>query len=355
MPRPAEIHTYAELLSRFTREGELYEKLESNKLRCTACGHMCLILDGHDGVCRVRFNRGGTLYVPHGYVAGLHPDPIEKKPLFHAYPGCTALSFGMLGCSFHCDYCQNWMTSQALRDPGAFSTPDVMTAGEVVALAGKCGAKVLTSTYNEPLITSEWAVEIFKLAKEAGLVCSYVSNGNATRQVLEYLRPYVDLYKIDLKCFDDRHYRKKLGGMLQTVLDSIGAAWEMGFWVEVVTLVVPGFNDSDGELRRIAGFLRSVSPDIPWHVTAFHQNYKMTGPEDTPVATLLRAAEIGRGEGLHFVYAGNLPGMVSELENTYCPSCGELLVERLGFHVRQNRLLKGTCPKCRAAVAGRWE
>jgi pyruvate formate lyase activating enzyme len=355
MPRSAKINTYAELLSRFTREGELYEKLEANKLRCTACGHMCLVLDGHDGVCRVRFNRGGTLYVPHGYVVGLHPDPIEKKPFFHAYPGCTALSFGMLGCSFHCDYCQNWMTSQALRDPGAFSAPDAVTAGEVVALAERCGAKVLSSTYNEPLITPEWAVVIFRLGKEAGLVCSYVSNGNATRQVLEYIRPCVDLLKIDLKCFDDRHYRKRIGGMLQTVLDSIGAAWEMGFWLEVVTLVVPGFNDSDGELRRIAGFLRSVSPDIPWHVTAFHRNYKMTGPDNTPVATLVRAAEIGRGEGLHFVYAGNLPGMVSGLENTYCPSCGELLVERLGFHVRRNRVTKGSCPKCRAAVAGRWE
>jgi pyruvate formate lyase activating enzyme len=211
----------------------------------------------------------------------------------------------------------------------------------------------MTSTYNEPLITSEWAVEIFREAKAAGLVCSYVSNGNATPEVLDYIQPFVSLYKVDLKSFRDRHYRE-LGGTLERVLWTIRALHERGFWVEVVTLTVPGFNDSDEELREIARFLVSVSPDIPWHVTAFHPDYKMTDPENTGVATLLRAAEIGVAEGLRFVYAGNLPGRVGNWENTYCPGCSALLIERYGFRVLANRIPQGRCPDCARTIPGFW-
>jgi pyruvate formate lyase activating enzyme len=342
-----------QILARHTREGSLYEKLPGERIRCFACGHRCLIPPGRDGICRVRFNEGGTLRVPFGYVGALHLDPVEKKPFFHAYPGSTALSFGMLGCDFHCGYCQNWLTSQALRDPAAVSPPEQVTAGEIVGLALTRGARILTSTYNEPLITSEWAVEVFREGLRKGLVCSYVSNGNGTPEVLDFIRPYVRLYKVDLKSFRDKHYRE-LGGTLDRVLWTIRALHEQGFWLEVVTLVVPGFNDSDEELRDIARFLVSVSPDVPWHVTAFHQDYKMTDPETTSARTLVRAAEIGVTEGLRYVYAGNLPGRLGHWENTYCPSCRSLLVERIGFRVLQNRVAEGRCPDCRREIPGVW-
>jgi len=346
--------TLAEILARSTREGQLYERLDNGRVRCFACGHRCLIPPGRDGICRVRFNEAGTLKVPFGYVAGLQLDPVEKKPFFHALPGARALSFGMLGCDYHCGYCQNWITSQALRDESAAAPSEAATPAGIVSAAKRAGARIVTSTYNEPLITSEWAVEVFRHAKAEGLVCSYVSNGNGTEEVLEYIRPWVSLYKVDLKGFRDRPYRD-LGGTLERVTWTIRALHEKGFWLEVVTLVVPGFNDSVEELRDIARFLVSVSPDIPWHVTAFHPDYRMEDRPATSVRALLRAAETGAAEGLRFVYAGNLPGAVRRWENTYCPGCRALLVERIGYRVLQNRIdAGGRCPECRVSVPGRW-
>ena len=229
-----------------------------------------------------------------------------------------------------------------------------MTPADIVSAAKRAGARIVTSTYNEPLITSEWAVEVFKAAKAEGLVCSYVSNGNGTEEVLEYLKPWVSLYKVDLKGFRDRPYRD-LGGTLERVTFTIRALHEKGFWLEVVTLVVPGFNDSVEELRDIARFLVSVSPDIPWHVTAFHPDYRMEDRPATSVRSLLRAAETGVAEGLRFVYAGNLPGAVRNFENTYCPGCRALLVERVGYRVLQNRLAgTGRCPECGRVIPGVW-
>ena len=345
--------TLEKVLRRNTKVGEIYEKLPNDWVRCFSCGHRCKIAPGRDGICRVRFNVGGELMVPWGYVGSMQLDHIEKKPFFHALPGARALSFGMLGCDYHCSYCQNWVTSQALRDPVAGAPPDYATPEQFVDLALRYKARVVTSTYNEPLITSEWAVEIFKVAKEMGLVTSYVSNGNGTAEVLDYIRPWVDLYKVDLKGFNDKNYRK-LGGVLQNVLDTIRMLKEKNFWVEIVTLVVPTFNDSDAELKEIADFIASVDVNIPWHVTAFHKDYKMTDPDNTPIETLLRGVDIGRKAGLNFVYAGNLPGMVDNLENTYCPSCHELLIERYGFHVLQNTLQSGACPGCNTSIAGVW-
>jgi len=343
------------ILDRNVREGELYEKLEGNRVRCFACGHCCPILDGLPGVCKVRYNRGGVLYVPWNYVGGVQCDPIEKKPFFHAYPGGLAYSFGMLGCDLHCGYCQNWVTSQAIRDPAAVAPPLAATPQALVREAVRLGARAIVSTYNEPLITSEWAVAVFREARAAGLATGFVSNGNATPQALEYLRPWVDLYKVDLKSFDDRHYRQ-LGGRLAPILDSIRRLQAMGFWLEIVTLVIPGFNDSDDELERLTAFLAGVSPDIPWHVTAFHKDYKMIDTNDTSVETLLRAAEIGRRSGLRYVYGGNLPGQVGDLENTRCANCRELLVERHGYLITGYHLdSKGCCPMCGASVPGRWD
>jgi len=342
------------MLADRTREGELYEKLPDRAVRCDACGHRCFIPEGRPGICKVRFNAGGVLKVPWGYVGALQCDPVEKKPFFHALPGSLALSFGMLGCDFHCAYCQNWITSQAIRDPDAIALPEEITPAQLIALARRRNAPILASTYNEPLITSEWAVAIFREARAAGLLCAYISNGNGTERVLDYLKPHVTLYKVDLKSFRDRHYRD-LGGTLRNVLDTIQGLRLRAFWIEVVTLVIPGFNDSDEELTDIARFLSGVSPDIPWHVTAFHKDYRMTDPEATPWRTLVRAAEIGRREGLRYVYAGNLPGDVGSWESTHCPSCGTVLIDRLGYRIRDYRLTEsGGCPGCGIAIPGVW-
>ena len=289
----------------------------------------------------------------------------------------------MLGCDLHCAYCQNWVTSQALRDPRAVSPPLEVAPLAMVRDAVEQGAKVLVSTYNEPLITSEWAVAVFKEAAQAGLKCVYISNGNATREVLDYIRPYVvgykiglvtgfvsngnatpqvleylgpwiDLYKVDLKSFDDRHYRE-LGGRIGPILDTIRRIHQMGLWLEIVTLLIPGFNDSADELRRLTEFVAGISPDIPWHVTAFHADYKMTGERDTTPDDLLHAAEIGRQAGLRYIYAGNLPGRIGRLEDTRCPQCSETLIIRYGYFIEDYRLTpEGRCPRCSSQIPGRW-
>ncbi len=344
-------------LDRLTVEGDLYEKLPGGALRCYACGHRCLIRPGRRGICQVRFNVEGELRVPWGYVAALQADPIEKKPFFHFLPGTDALTFGMLGCDFHCGYCQNWLTSQAMRDPAsdvAAGLIQKVTPEQMVAYARRHGAGVVASSYNEPLITTEWAVAIFERAQQAGLKCAYISNGNLTHEALEYLRPYIVGYKIDLKTMQDKHYRK-LGGVLEHVLEGIRLAHSMGLWVEVVTLVVPGFNDSTEELMDAARYIASVSTDIPWHVTAFHPDYKMTDPAPTTIETLIRAAEIGQEAGLNYVYAGNIPGRVGEYENTYCPDCQSLLIERYGYVIQDYRITaQGKCPNCGRAIPGIW-
>ncbi|HLF25225.1 MAG TPA: radical SAM protein [Anaerolineae bacterium] len=546
-----------EILDRLTVEGELYEKLDNDAVRCYACGHRCLIKAGREGICRVRYNQGGKLYVPHGYVGALQIDPTEKKPFFHVLPGSNTLTFGMLGCDLHCSYCftgdtfvvtdrgplalsdafnlasrferthvaeiaypgdlravaasgtlrrvravfkhtyrgqlavirpyylselrctpdhrvyatddvvrapepiqaqklterhylaiprryilssphlaqlltapsydswlgqpdyapagatgslvaektmkltaqiavtddyylvpiraiswvehagdvynlevedehnylagfflvsncQNWQTSQTLRDKNAGVTPQPVTPEELVQLGQRYGAQLFGSSYNEPLITSEWAVAVFKQAQAAGFRCLYISNGNATPEVLDYIRPYVVGYKIDLKSMNDKNYRK-LGAELNRILDGIKLVHERGFWLEIVTLTIPGFNDSNAELWDAARFIAALSPDIPWHVTAFHQDYKMTDPDNTDVQTLLRAAEIGQEAGLRYVYAGNLPGQVGSYENTYCPNCHELLIARGGYRILKNVLSgSGLCPKCGATIPGIW-
>jgi pyruvate formate lyase activating enzyme len=349
--------TFGSVLDLMTAPAELTVPQADSSVRCTACGHRCLVRPGRRGICRVRFNDGGTLCAPWGYVAALNADPVEKKPFYHFLPGSIALTFGMLGCDFHCGFCQNWLTSQALRDPASDEAEYFIkhiSPEQIVEAARRTGADVIASSYNEPLITSEWAAAVFKQALAAGIKCVFVSNGNATPEVLEYLRPYLTGMNIDLKSMQDKNYRQ-LGGVLKNVLDTIQRVKEMGLWLEVVTLVVPGFNDSTGELWEAARFLSSVSPDIPWHVTAFHSDYKMQDSPNTPAKTLLRAAEIGREAGLRYVYAGNLPGRVDEYETTFCPKCNTALVERTGYAIRAMRVTpQGVCPQCGAVVAGVW-
>jgi pyruvate formate lyase activating enzyme len=346
--------TLATALAAHTREGELYIREPDGWLRCVACGHRCHIPEGASGVCKVRFNRNGQLQVPWGYIAGAQCDPIEKKPFFHVQPGALAYSFGMLGCDLHCAYCQNWVTSQALRDPGAVAPFADTSPAAVVHDAVRQGASAVVSTYNEPLITSEWAAAVFREARAAGLLTGFVSNGNGTPEVIDYLAPLVDLFKVDLKGFDDRRYRQ-LGGRLQPILDTIVRLHGLGIWVEVVTLLVPGFNDSPQEIEALTAFLAGVSVDIPWHVTAFHADYRMGDTRDTSPKMLLDAAAIGQRSGLRYVYAGNAPGRVGSLEHTRCAACGETLVERYAYHIGAYRLTPdGACPSCRTPVPGRW-
>jgi pyruvate formate lyase activating enzyme len=326
----------------------------NGRLRCLACAHRCLLAPGRRGICKVRFNRDGVLEVPARYVAGLHNDPIEKKPFYHFLPGSAALTFGMLGCCFHCPFCQNWLSSQALRDEKAGTLPQEISPSHVVNLARQYDAQSVVSSYNEPLITAEWAVDIFKRAHAAGLKTAMVSNGYATPEALNYLRPHTDAYKVDLKSMHDRSYRS-LGGVLRNVLDTIQRAHDLDFWVEVVTLVVPGFNNTDGELREAARFISSVSPDIPWHVTAFHRDYRYTGSRNTSVQDITRAVEIGREAGLHHVYGGNLPGESPEMENTTCPGCGTTLIRRVGYYILDDHLSPhGICSECGTRIAGVW-
>jgi len=353
---PRTAPSLADVLDQLTVQGELYRPICDGKLECHACGHRCVIFPGKRGICKVRFNDEGTMRVPWGYVGALQCDPTEKKPFHHVLPGSSTLTFGMLGCDFSCVYCQNWLTSQALRDPAAGVQPREVSPQTLIALARRLGAPLIGSSYNEPLITSEWAVEIFKTAKAAGLRTCYISNGNATPEVLDYLRPWTDCYKVDLKAMTQKNYRA-LGGVLHHVLETIRMVFDRAFWLEIVTLVIPGWNDSDGELRSAAEFIASVSPFIPWHVTAFHKDYKMTDPDNTSPTSLLRAARIGEAAGLKYIYAGNLPGRVGRYENTWCHTCGALLVERYGYLILQNRLAAtaGRCPECGSRIPGIWQ
>lgn len=333
----------------------LIEHKANGDIQCFACGHRCVVKPGRDGVCRVRFNDNGKLLVPYGYVATVACDPIEKKPFFHVLPGSDALTFGMLGCDYHCGYCQNWVTSQMLRDPNAAAGAKLVQPEQLVEVAIQHKAPLIASSYNEPLITSEWAVDVFKVAQQRGLKCAYISNGNGTTQVLDFIRPYVDAYKVDLKTFSDKHYRE-LGGVMQNVVNTIRMLKERNFWVEIVTLVVPNFSDDLDDLKRMAEFLASVDPLMPWHMTAFHPDYKMTdGYRSTTVDDLMKVVEIGKQAGLKYMYPGNLPGQVGEWENTRCHHCNATVVKRYGFYVQQCRVKDdGLCPDCQKPLPGIW-
>jgi len=340
-------------LDRHTAVGTLW-RAEHGRVRCLACAHRCLLASEGRGLCKVRFAAGGQLRVPFGYTAGVACDPVEKKPFFHVHPGSVALTFGMLGCDFHCDFCQNWITSQTLRDPAASARLEPAQPQQLVATARRHGARLVVSSYNEPLITAEWAVAIFREARAAGLLCAVVSNGHATPEALDFLCPWLDACKIDLKSFNPQQYQA-LGGRLEAVKETLRSVHTRALWLEVVTLLVPGFNDSPEELRAMARFLASISPDIPWHLTAFHPDYQRTDTRATRPDDLEHAARIAQAEGLRYVYAGNRTGAVGSRENTVCPGCGSLLIERRGFAVRANRLTpRGTCPRCDTRIPGIW-
>lgn len=337
-------------LTQLTREAALCEKLPGGKVRCLACAHRCLTAPGGSGRCGVRFNDEGSLKAPWGYVSSAAADPIEKKPFFHALPGARALSFGMFGCNFHCDFCQNWQIADVKAAGGLAPLP--ASPGELVSEALASGAAVLASTYNEPLITAEWAAAVFAVAKEKKLRTAFVSNGYATPEAAAFLRPVLDLWKVDLKCFNAANYRKVCGAELSKVLEGLRLIAASGFWTEVVTLVIPGFNDSDAELGAMAAFVAGLSKDIPWHLTAFHPDHLMTATPPTPQETLYRARDIAQSAGLRYVYCGNVRGSAGQ--DTLCPSCGLAVIKREGFAVRSNLLGEnGACP-CGHKLPGVW-
>jgi pyruvate formate lyase activating enzyme len=334
--------------------GALAVPHEDGKLECLACAHRCVIAPGRRGACKVRYNESGSLRVPWNYAGSLQINPIEQAPFMHAHAGEDVLTLGMLGCNLRCGYCQNWHLSQVLRDADAPELPTPMSAEEIVSYAQRRGLRVLLSSLNEPLITAEWGAEVFSRAKAAGLTTGIVSSGHGTPEVLDFLRPHVDLVKIDLKTMSPERYRT-LGAHLEHVLETIRMVHSREFWLEVVTLVVPGWNDSEDELRQAARFIASVSPDIPWTLWNFHRDYRMRDPDDAVAHDVVRAATIGREEGLRFTYAGVQPGRVGDFERTRCPGCDAVAVERVGYQLTAYALdPAGRCTACGTTIPGRW-
>ena len=335
------------------KEALLYERLDGGKVRCSLCAHYCTIKPGRRGKCAVRENRDGTLLsLVYGRLVSMNPDPIEKKPLFHYLPGTRSLSIATAGCNLRCEHCQNYEISQypRLRPDVEIPGSDVSPA-EVVAAATDSGCASISYTYTEPTIFMEFALDTARLARGAGLGNVFVSNGFMSPEGTALIAPVLDAINVDLKG-DDEFYKKVCGARLGPVKETIGMMHSLGVWVEVTTLVIPGHNDSEQALREIAGFIASVDPCIPWHVSQFYPTYKMTDRPRTPIETLRRARGIGAAEGLKYVYEGNVPGEGGE--DTECPSCGETLIKRSGYTIGEDRMKGGACPSCGLRIAGTW-
>lgn len=329
----------------------LYEKLPRRRVRCHLCAHRCLIVDGEQGLCRVRANRGGTLVtLVYGRTISQHVDPVEKKPLFHFYPGSTAYSIATPGCNFRCRWCQNWEISQMPREQHLIAGQPA-SPPQIVDAARRAGCRSIAYTYTEPTIFFEYAFDTARLARAAGLANVFVTGGYMTAEALEAVQPYLDAANVDLKAFRDETYRRYVGARLQPVLDSLKRLKAASIWLEVTTLVIPGINDDRGELQAVAQFIgQELGPDTPWHISRFFPAYKMADRLPTPVETLWQAYEIGVAEGLRFVYPGNVPA--AGRQDTYCPACGRLLIQRRGFSVRANLVQDHHCPYCGASIAG---
>ncbi len=339
------------------REAMVYEKLDEKAVRCHLCAHRCLIRDGRKGICLVRENQNGTLYtLVYGQAVAIHVDPIEKKPLYHFYPGTSAYSVATVGCNYRCQWCQNWEISQAVREEhllfGSLEAPPERLVRE----ARRTQCRSIAYTYTEPTIFFEYAYDTARLAHSVGIANVFVTNGYMTEEALEIIQPYLDAANVDLKAFRDETYRKLIGARLQPVLETLKKMKEQGIWLEVTTLVVTNVNDDEGELREIARFIsQELGPDVPWHVSRYHPAFKTDEPP-TPITTLVRAWEIGREEGLHYVYVGNVPGWAMPAgvrgESTYCPRCNTLLINRTGYFITANRVRNGACPRCSTSIAG---
>ncbi len=332
------------------KEAILYEKLDDHYVRCHLCAHRCRIAPSKFGICGVRENRRGTLYtLVHGISIAESVDPIEKKPLFHVYPGSKSYSIATVGCNFRCEFCQNHDISQIPHKEGKIIGRSSMPE-EIIERALKTGSKTIAYTYTEPTIFLEYALEIGRMAHEKDIKNVFVTNGFMTGEALEELAPWLDAANVDLKSFRNEFYEKYCGGRLQPVLDSLKRMKDLGIWVEVTTLIMPTLNDEKEELRDIARYIHSLGPETPWHISRFHPQYRMQNLPPTPLATIHMASEIGREAGLKYVYAGNVPG--DERESTYCSNCGRLLIKRHGFTVEDIDLRESRCPACRTPLDG---
>jgi pyruvate formate lyase activating enzyme len=331
------------------KEAQFYEKIKDSKVTCHLCAQHCTISPGKRGICAVRENRDGVLYsLVYGKIIAQHVDPIEKKPLFHFHPGSLSYSIATVGCNFKCMHCQNYDISQYPKEhadiPGRDLTPE-----QVVSEAENSGCTSISYTYTEPTIFMEFALECARLAHERGIKNVFVSNGYTSPEATRAIAPYLDANNIDLKG-DDAFYKRVVGARLQPVLDTIKLMKELGVWVEVTTLIIPTYNDSEDFLKWVADFLKTVDPSLPWHVTQFYPTYQLMDKPRTPMSTLRKAKEIGLKAGLKYVYEGNVPGEGGE--NTYCPSCGELLIERFGFALTNIKMKGSKCSKCGMHIDG---
>lgn len=332
------------------KEAMFFKRLEDTKVKCYLCRHHCVIDDGKKGICRVRENHGGTLYsLVYRKLVSENIDPIEKKPLYHFYPGTTSFSVATMGCNFKCLSCQNYEISQLSKDHDQIAGRDVAPE-KIVEEALNYRCKSIAYTYTEPTIFFEYAYEIAKLACQKSIKNIFVTNGYITRDALMTIKPYLHAANVDLKSFSNETYKKLCGARLDEVLDCIRSYKEMGIWIEITTLIIPEINDSESELRQIAEFIKDVCPEIPWHVSRFYPNYRLIEKPPTPLNTLRMAREIGKEAGLRYVYEGNVPGEGGE--NTYCYKCNKILIKRYGYQIIENNVVNSRCPSCNATIDG---
>lgn len=332
------------------KEAMFFEKLEDHKVKCYLCRHSCIIGDGKRGICRVRENHGGILYsLVYRKLISENVDPIEKKPLFHFYPGTTSFSVATVGCNFKCLNCQNYEISQLPGNHAQITGKDVAPE-KIVEEARKCQCNSIAYTYTEPTIFFEYAYDIAKIAHDNSIKNVFVTNGYITREALATIKPYLHAANIDLKSFSDETYKKLCGARLEHVLDCIRSYKEMGIWIEITTLVIPEVNDSESELRQIAEFIKSVGPEIPWHVSRYYPRYRLIEKPPTSLDTLMTARRIGQEVGLRYIYEGNVPG--DEGESTYCYNCNKILIRRYGYQITENTIINSRCPACNTKIDG---
>ncbi len=349
--KPAAAALAADLFARAV-PGALFETFGA-AFRCTACAHRCVLAPGRAGACGVREATSDHVRVPFGYVARRYVRTVETNTVYHVEPGAKALTFGMYGCDLRCPYCHNWKLSQALREDVKTESPIPISPAELVSEAVSAGCRVICAAYNEPMIAAEWVRAIFAEARRRGLRTMVVSDGHTTREALTYLRPVTDVFRVDLKGFDAEQYRT-LGARIEPVFAAIKAAKELGFWVEVVTLVVPSFNDDPAGLRSLARELVAIDPAMPWHLNAFQPRYRMRDRAPMAAELLLSVAGAAYARGMRFVYVGNVSSTFGELEHTRCPSCHAVLVERRNYVTTANRVVSGRCAACGTEVPGLW-
>ncbi|MCF7958209.1 MAG: AmmeMemoRadiSam system radical SAM enzyme [Phycisphaerae bacterium] len=336
-----------------THKAVLWNALDHQAVQCKLCSFRCKIAPGELGICQVRKNMDGALFsLNYHSICSAGIDPIEKKPLFHFQPGQRSFSISTMGCNFQCDFCQNWQISQTPRRQKQINGQNY-TPQQIVdsAIAQQC--RSISYTYTEPTIFMEIAADCGRLARQKGLANVFVSNGYMTAEAIDYARDFLDAVNVDLKAFTNDFYRDMCKASLKPVLETLKKIAATDIWLEVTTLVIPGLNDSNQELKQLAGFIADeLGPDVPWHVSRFHPTFERTDAQPTPTETLVNAYQIGKDAGLHYVYVGNIPGC--NYESTYCPDCGNRLIERVGYQLGQYNIINAACPGCGAKVAGKY-